>query len=88
MHVNFQLESIFIASQLGLMQTPKDRRAPPHSQNSLPLSSHPHCLQTQNKNAGPSLECMLSLLIDCMNSLFLKLLVIIFNLGQYPFLRE
>jgi hypothetical protein len=31
---------------------------------------------------------MLSLLIDCMNSLFLKLLVIIFNLGQYPFLRE
>lgn len=88
MQVNFKLESIFIESQLGLMRSPKDRRATPHSQKSLPLSSHLHGLQTQNKNVGPSPECMLSLLIGCMNSLFLKLLIIIFNLGQYPFLRE
>jgi hypothetical protein len=38
-------------------------------------------------NSRPYSECMLSLCIGYMKFLFLKLFIIIFSLGNYPFLR-
>lgn len=38
-------------------------------------------------NSRPYSECMLSLHIGYMKFLFLKLFIIIFSLGNYPFLR-
>jgi hypothetical protein len=38
-------------------------------------------------NGRPYSECMLSLQIGYMKFLFLKLFIIIFSLGNYPFLR-
>jgi hypothetical protein len=38
-------------------------------------------------NSTPDSECMLSLCIGYMKFLFLKLFIIIFSLGNYPFLR-
>jgi hypothetical protein len=44
------LERIFLAGQLGVMQTCLDRRAPPHEQKTPPSTPPP----TWNKNVVPS----------------------------------
>jgi hypothetical protein len=43
----------------------------------------PSTPKTQKKKTKPR-GCMLSLLVDCMEFLFSKLFVIIFNLSYYP----
>jgi hypothetical protein len=54
-----------------------------HHKTKIDLHPTPTSPKTQKKKTKPR-GCMLSLLVDCMEFLFSKLFVIIFNLSYYP----